>query len=1291
MTNLFLKIINMSISATYLVLAVLLLRLLLKKAPRWIHVLLWGLVAVRLLCPFTLESAMSLIPSTEVISPEIMMDATPEIQTGIDAVNNAVNPIITESFAPAPIASANPLQIWIPVFSILWCSGMALMALYTLFTYLRLRHRVSTAIRVKDNLYLSEHVASPFVLGLFRPRIYLPYHMNDLDRYHVIAHERAHIRRRDHWWKPLGFLLLTIHWFNPAMWLAYILLCRDIELACDEKVIQELGPDQRADYSQALLHCSVSHRSIAACPIAFGEVGVKERVRNVLNYKKPAFWVIVICLALVAIVSVCFLTDPPEEPERRPGYHLIEQVVNQQDYTITGQENMIVNLVLEKDKLPEDCFTKKGHTFEVNEVIPYETGVFYDNRLYLHRAALDEENPTYVRFTFAFQTDGLSRNALLLPYHVDIEGNGFVCDVSWRSEVWDNQTTYSRSADGEPVMLFEPVMNGEGFCVLVKADICRQAGHHIAFMLKNMNRLTYEYNKPTPPVSITLDNFSSTGLTMFFHQDQSAIDGPLKTSNDYFLEKKENGQWLAVPYLMQPKFMEGALDVSTLHHYGIDWTGVYGRLLDGHYRIAKPVPLSSSPDSERVVLYAEFTIDEHDVYLSVESASATGMALSIYPDNDTLLREQITTDLLFHLESYDHNTCKWSPVEPTKAPELSVAPGRTIRVLQDAARENTRVNLDWSECYGELPMGRYRAVTKFFIHSEPHTYYAEFYPGSDIYATEEPAPTSPAASATDFSLPEGYTFADDTTAAIVHTESGQTVGGITDTELDAACLEETDTSSIDQYLNSLGPRCEWLSMNADGYKAVSVAITDPQTNIRTESSHYLFVHNGLCHDLWFDNALISNSEKSNVMQAVMDLPRISRGSSSLKFPTHYTIEQAAEAGIVTLVNGNVYANQKIWEEFFAKTQSKTNADVWIMKYYSANGTREEVRQFYYLHYDGFRYTLYWSDGGERDSKIYLYLNHSQGPNTTPDGSNFDAYSVYQLSNTPDASALMVDLELSGQPDTPTFASSFTVFSQLITYPDHAPIPDTKEISLEVEGSTFYVLVDEDAVQTLETLFAEGTAMGFEPKTYFPGPQMVFHGKDGTKTTITLDLENDFFIHDGVFYDYGRPDYPDLEKVFILMRMVYWPEAVTEHPSFQWYFDQIQESVSDEALPGVWRGNIDSDGAYMFPEGQFYVQFEFHKYGKGQYSFHTDGIDSIGIFSYRIEDGTLHMNLYGDEMYAIPYRIEDGFLYLTMSGREVPLFTATEVAQFARAQQMDPQQEATRIQRLLKILNDQEST
>ena len=310
MAEVFLKIFNMSISATWLVLAVLVLRLCLKKAPRWVHVLLLGIVAVRLVCPISIESALSLIPSAEVISPDIMMDRTPEITTGISAINSVVNPIIAESFTPSLGDSANPLQIWIPVIAVVWGMGMAVMAVYTAVSCFLLHRKVSTATRLYGNIYQSAHIPSPFVLGMIRPRIYLPFGMKEGDMAHVIAHEQTHIRRKDHWWKPLGFGLLTIHWFNPLMWVAYVLLCRDIELACDEKVIKELGRDQRADYSQALLTCSVDRRRIAACPLAFGEVGVRERVKNVLRYKKPAFWIIVLAVILCALLAVSMLTDP---------------------------------------------------------------------------------------------------------------------------------------------------------------------------------------------------------------------------------------------------------------------------------------------------------------------------------------------------------------------------------------------------------------------------------------------------------------------------------------------------------------------------------------------------------------------------------------------------------------------------------------------------------------------------------------------------------------------------------------------------------------------------------------------------------------------------------------------------------------------------------------------------------------------------------------------------------------------------------------------------------------------
>ncbi len=313
MNELFLKIINMSISASWLVLAVLILRFVLKKAPKWINVLLWGIVAIRLICPFSFESTLSLIPSAETIPLNIGMDTTPTINSGISAINNAVNPIIGQSNTPMAGASVNLLQITIGIYEYIWIFGMIALALYTAISYWRLRRKVDTAVRYKDNIFQSENVSFPFVLGIIKPRIYLPFKMNGQYLEYVVAHEQAHICRKDHWWKPLGFLLLMIHWFNPLMWLAYVLLCRDIELACDEKVIKELGNEQRGDYTQALVACSVNRRMIVACPLAFGEVSVKERVKSVMNYKKPAFWVIIISVIVCVGVAVCFLTNPKQD------------------------------------------------------------------------------------------------------------------------------------------------------------------------------------------------------------------------------------------------------------------------------------------------------------------------------------------------------------------------------------------------------------------------------------------------------------------------------------------------------------------------------------------------------------------------------------------------------------------------------------------------------------------------------------------------------------------------------------------------------------------------------------------------------------------------------------------------------------------------------------------------------------------------------------------------------------------------------------------------------------------
>ncbi len=389
MTAIFIKILNMSISASWIALAVLVLRLLLKKAPKWIMVILWGMVALRLVFPFSLESVLSLMPSAEAVNPEIIVNRTPETdvnspvdneiglpilnETGAPVVNETVPPVNVETLQPiitvpsvpsvtvppvvvvppisnvtvppaldetnspvsdetaspvvkepdAPVISdiqepkpaKNTVQTVMNVISIVWVVGIAAMAIYTAVSYYLLRQKIDTAVRFRDNIYKSENVDSPFVVGMIKPKIYLPFNIKEQDVEYVIAHENAHIKRLDYIWKPLGFILLTVYWFNPVMWLGYVLLCRDIELACDEKVIAGFDSEQRADYSEALLSCSVNRTVIAACPIAFGEVGVKDRIKSVLNYKKPALWIIILAVVAIIATALCFLTDPISKKE----------------------------------------------------------------------------------------------------------------------------------------------------------------------------------------------------------------------------------------------------------------------------------------------------------------------------------------------------------------------------------------------------------------------------------------------------------------------------------------------------------------------------------------------------------------------------------------------------------------------------------------------------------------------------------------------------------------------------------------------------------------------------------------------------------------------------------------------------------------------------------------------------------------------------------------------------------------------------------------------------------------
>lgn len=308
MTELFIRLLNMSLTAVYLILAILLVRAVAGKIPRKYICLLWALAGIRLTIPFEFESLTSLIPSGRIVTSSIMTDQTPEINSGITVVDKAVNTALTGS-APDMAMSANPMQIYMGILALLWIVGVAFMALLCFISYERLNYKLINAKRLQGRIYQSGEIDTPFVLGFFRPKIYVPASMGESDKF-VIAHEEAHIKRLDNLTKPLAYFILMLHWFNPLVWAAFILYCRDVELACDENVVKNMTVDERKEYSNALLNCSVKQSAFSICPLAFGEIGVKDRIYNVLHFSRPTKKILAITMVIVFFVVICLMSSP---------------------------------------------------------------------------------------------------------------------------------------------------------------------------------------------------------------------------------------------------------------------------------------------------------------------------------------------------------------------------------------------------------------------------------------------------------------------------------------------------------------------------------------------------------------------------------------------------------------------------------------------------------------------------------------------------------------------------------------------------------------------------------------------------------------------------------------------------------------------------------------------------------------------------------------------------------------------------------------------------------------------
>ena len=354
--NAFLEILNMSFTGSIVILFVLLARLLLKKAPKIFSYVLWSVVLFRLICPFSFESVFSLLPTkASSFAQNMVYSQTPKADTGVVIINNAVNEILP---AAIPAANINPLQIWVLIGSLIWMVGVIFLLIYALVTLLQLKKRLKTATSYLDNIFLSDKIDTAFVFGALRPRIYLPDSLTAGQREHILLHEQIHIKRFDHLIKLLSFFVLCLHWFNPLAWIAFFASGKDMEMSCDEAVVKKLGSDIKKDYSTSLLILTTDRRVIGSPPLAFGEGDTKERIKNVLRYKKPAFWVMVVAVIAVLCVIVGLMSNPKDTPTGFSGVNATILSIDQNAQTMTVKgidENSVLGdrciVTWEKDAL----------------------------------------------------------------------------------------------------------------------------------------------------------------------------------------------------------------------------------------------------------------------------------------------------------------------------------------------------------------------------------------------------------------------------------------------------------------------------------------------------------------------------------------------------------------------------------------------------------------------------------------------------------------------------------------------------------------------------------------------------------------------------------------------------------------------------------------------------------------------------------------------------------------------------------------------------------------------------
>lgn len=713
MSALFLNIFNLAINASWLIVAVIVARLLLKKAPKWISCLLWGLVALRLICPVSLTSALSLLPSAKVVPENIEEVSDPHIDFGVRIIDNAVNPVIERSFSPDVVSSANPMQVVVSVASFIWLAGVVVMLTHAIISFILLKRKVRTSVTLDGKVMECDEVDSPFILGILRPVIYVPSGINEKTLELVTAHEEAHLKRHDHWWKPLGFVLLAVYWFNPLCWVAYILLCRDIEAACDEKVIRDKDREYMAAYSQALLDCSANRRIIAACPLAFGEMGVKERVKGVLNYKKPAFWVIVVALIVCIVVAVCFMTNPVKKV-KMPDVPIVFSVHENPDGYIElhwEEKGLIYVPYMPLDpKLLDDCIgysefedgvrvyicsikdlsetewicdslteTVNGHSElmvyrEINvKKVPVGWSSDYDWNIpytdYVGDAPVVVAIASRLPYPDACRYDHIEIQSETEPYGLTVFLNGdSTTDVEGLKNCAD---TAFESIGNLGSITFVLIGSDESATYLRSESITEYLisdnGMDQSESVISHDYFPYEDNQIG--VSMSVSEVTPTGCIIKVLQADGNVTGDLQTGQWYELQVKNgDGDWIDATVRAT---LRGWEDIAYMvkkdgvTELALNWEQDYGYLQDGHYRLAKKVMDYRSPgDYDEYEVYAEFDIG--DGTASAESVTdwmditlPRGYSISDFDDAIGYMGGALILPRSYHAEDSEYGPLEW--------------------------------------------------------------------------------------------------------------------------------------------------------------------------------------------------------------------------------------------------------------------------------------------------------------------------------------------------------------------------------------------------------------------------------------------------------------------------------------------------------------------------------------------------------------------------------------------------------------------------------------------------------